>query len=264
MTTFDTSLTMNPRRTRRLSLLMTSLAMVIVYILWNAHWPIFDVILYPLRLFVTYIHEAGHSLAALLTGGEIRGFLVSADGSGLATTAGGWRWVILPAGYLGAAAFGSLLFYAINRYPRHTRTLGAALGFGIVLFSVLYAIPDDQTGIPIALFVGGAFGLALMFMGLRLPLMLNLVVLNVLAVMTALNAVLDLWFLMRFIDASRGTVQNDAVAFSRDVLPIVPPSLVALIWAGLAVLMFGAAVWYGVIKTLRQEIDITYDALVSR
>jgi len=57
-----------PRQYRRRALLITLVAMIIVYILWNV--PDLRVVLYPLNLFVTYIHEAGHSLAALLTGGR--------------------------------------------------------------------------------------------------------------------------------------------------------------------------------------------------
>lgn len=248
-----------PTQVRRRALLMTALAMGIVYILWNV--PALDFVLYPLRLFVTYVHEAGHSLAALVTGGQVVGFLVSADGSGLATTIGGSRAIILPAGYLGAAAFGSILFYTINRYPRLSETIALILGVGMIVFTLLFARPDDQTGVPVALFIGLGFGGVLVYMGLRASEMINLLVLNVLAVMTALNAVLDLSYLVQFIDASRGMIRNDAVAFSEQVLPILSPSLVAIIWAGLAVLMFGLAVWHSVIKHLRKEIDGSYSRI---
>ena len=63
---------LDKQQVRRQALLMTGLAMVVVYIIWNV--PFFSFIAYPLRLFVTYVHEAGHSLAALLTGGQVIGF----------------------------------------------------------------------------------------------------------------------------------------------------------------------------------------------
>ncbi|MBC8100177.1 MAG: M50 family metallopeptidase, partial [Armatimonadetes bacterium] len=106
------------KRFRRRALLTALVALAVVYVLWNVQ--AFDPLLYPIRLFVTYVHEAGHSLMALLTGGRVVGFVVHPDGSGLATTAGGSRALILPAGYLGAALFGAVLFYLVNRV-RYTR-----------------------------------------------------------------------------------------------------------------------------------------------
>lgn len=247
------------RRDRRRALSMTAVAMVVVYILWNI--PALDFITYPLRLFVTFVHEAGHSLAALLTGGQVVGFLVSPNGSGLATTAGGTRAIILPAGYLGAALFGSLLFYTVNRYPRFAGSMAALLGVGMALFTVMFARPDES-GIPLALMLGVGIGMLLMYIGLKANQLITLVFLNVLAVMTALNAVLDVWYLTRAIDASRGLVQNDAVAFSQQVTPLVPPTMIAFIWALTAMAMFGMALYYGIWKPLRQEVDETYDSLV--
>ena len=49
----------------------------------------------------TLVHELSHGLAALLTGGRFVQFTITPDASGLATSAGGWRWLIIPAGYLG-------------------------------------------------------------------------------------------------------------------------------------------------------------------
>jgi hypothetical protein len=247
-----------PNELRKRALGMTALALVIVFILWNV--PLFNAALYPLRLFVTYVHEAGHSLMALLTGGEIRGFLVSANGSGLAVTAGGIRALIIPAGYLGAAAFGSILFYVVNRFPRLSETISLLLGASMIVFTLLFARPDE-TGAPLALILGVGFGFVLVYMGLRASEMFNLLVLNILAVITALNAVLDLYYLIRFIDASRGIVSNDAVAFSEQVMPILPPTLVAIIWAIMSLAMFGLAVWHGVLKPVRRGIDTAYSRL---
>lgn len=253
--------TLKPKNGRRRALLISAVALVLVYILWNV--PAFDPLLYPLRLFVTYVHEAGHSLAALLTGGQVIGFTVSANGSGLATTAGGARAIIIPAGYLGAALFGSLLFYVVNRFPNHSREVAGFLGIGMVVFTILFARPDE-TGTPLALMLGVGFGLLLLIMAWKLQRLVNLLVLNILAMMTALNAVLDVFYLTRNIDAARGMVANDAVAFSREITPLIPPSLVAITWAFIAILILGAAFWYGVWKPLRREIDESYNRLRSR
>ncbi len=246
---------------RRRALMITALAMVVVYILWNI--PALDWLLYPLQLFTTFVHEAGHSLAAILTGGRVEEFVVSLDSSGYARTAGGIRAIILPAGYLGSAVFGSLLFYFTNRFPSLVKPLAFLLGGGMVIFSVLFARPDES-GIPLALLLGAGFGALLMFLGARVPAWITMLVLNVLAVSTALEAFIDLQYLVTFIGASRGDIVNDAVAFSQRVTPLVPATVIALVWAGMALLMFGVALYYGAWKPLRQEIDTAYNSIAKR
>ncbi len=227
-------------------LLILAAAIVIVFILWNV--PQVSFLLYPFRLFVTYVHEAGHGLAAILTGGQFLGFEVYSNGAGEAATAGGIRAVILPAGYLGAALFGAVLFYLTNRL-RQTRAIAAALGLLLIAFSLLFGRFAST-----ALVVGLAFGLALVLLAWNASALVNALVLNVLALMTGLNAVLDLWILAHnsTITANGGTLRNDAAAFSADVFPLVPPAVWALVWAVLAVLMLGLAAWYSVVRPLRQ------------
>ncbi len=68
-------------------------------------------IMLPLILFVTFLHELGHALGALITGGEVVGFVIRGDGSGVTTTAGGMRSIIIMGGYIGSAILGNLMFY---------------------------------------------------------------------------------------------------------------------------------------------------------
>ena len=83
---------------------------------------------------------------------------------------------------------------------------------------------------------------------------LNLLVLDVLAIVCGLNAVLDLLALMRFSDLSNGDIMNDAAAFSQQIAPIFPGAVWAFIWAILAVLMLGAAVWYSLVRPVRKSL----------
>lgn len=66
---------------------------------------------YPFSLFVTFLHELGHALASILTGGGVEGFNVHSDGSGYAVTTGGVRWIIVMGGYIGSVILGNLLLY---------------------------------------------------------------------------------------------------------------------------------------------------------
>ncbi|MBI1259616.1 MAG: hypothetical protein GC204_19280, partial [Chloroflexi bacterium] len=109
---------------RQRALVIALIAFAIVFVLWNI--PQLDFILYPFRLFVTFVHESGHAVAALITGGRVGGMTVYETGAGVTLTAGGSRLLILPAGYLGAALFGAVLFYLTNTVP-FPRTISIVL-----------------------------------------------------------------------------------------------------------------------------------------
>ncbi len=228
------------RLQRRRALLITAAAIVIVYIIWNV--PQLEAVLYPFRLFVTYVHEAGHGTMALVSGGQFLDFVVSPDGSGVARTIGGSRLLILPAGYLGAALFGAVLFYLANRL-RYGRAISMVLGVGLILFSLAFGRVS-----PTALLVGVGFGALLIALGWKAGDYINLLILNVLAVMTGLNAVFDLWFLISNSGVQAGDLRNDAAAFQQAVAPLVPAAVWALLWALAAVLMLAAAVWFSLLR----------------
>lgn len=76
------------------------------------------IILWPITLFVTYLHEFGHALGTILTGGSVVSLQVNPDGSGMTTSRGGTRSIIILGGYIGSAIFGNLLFLIGARWPR--------------------------------------------------------------------------------------------------------------------------------------------------
>lgn len=243
----------DPREFRRRALMISVVAVVLVYVLWNV--TALDPVIYPFRLFVTFVHESGHSLMAELTGGDILGFRVNPDGTGVATTAGGIRELVLPAGYLGAAFFGAVLFYLVNTV-RFARSISAALGVGLIVFSILFARPADN-GAPTALLVGVAFGAVLIGIGWQANRTINMLLLNMLATMTSLHAVLDLVFLTQSANVTLNVeggvpLRNDAAAFTQLVSPFLPASVWAFVWAALAVIMLGVSVYYSIIRPLRR------------
>jgi len=68
-------------------------------------------ILYPVRLFVTFLHEFGHAAGALVTGGAVEHIEIMPNGSGLTSTFNGSPAIIIMSGYIGSAIFGNILFY---------------------------------------------------------------------------------------------------------------------------------------------------------
>ncbi len=228
---------------------ITALALIVVFILWNVESLSF--FLYPFRLFVTYVHEAGHGTAALLTGGEFQRFEIFPNGSGFAVTRGGSQWLILPAGYLGAALFGAVLFYRTHHFHR-SRLLSLALGIGLILFSILFG----QVSL-VALIVGVLFGVVLIVLAWYANESLNTFVLSLLAILTSLNAVFDVWSLIGNSDAMLGDVRNDAAAFSATVAPLIPGSVWAFLWSLLAILMLGISIWLSVVRPMRKRLSGT-------
>ncbi len=101
-------------------------------------------ILYPIRMLVTFLHEFGHAFGALITGGRVANLEIRPDGSGVCWTAGGSRAIILMGGYIGSAIFGNLLFYigsrANNTVAKTTTYLLAAIMVfvGLVWFTSLF------------------------------------------------------------------------------------------------------------------------------
>ena len=115
-----------PRDHRR-DIILAGSAFLVAFLLWQIQD--LYILMYPFRLFVTMIHELGHGIAAVLTGGHFIEFAVTKHGAGMTYTSGGSRFVIIQAGYLGTAVFGAVLLYLTHRTARPER-----VAFGVGLF----------------------------------------------------------------------------------------------------------------------------------
>ncbi|NDJ78473.1 MAG: hypothetical protein GYB65_19665 [Chloroflexi bacterium] len=129
----------------RRDLALAFVAFVVAFALWQV--AALSFMMYPFRLFVTIIHELGHGLSALLTGGEFVEFEVSKNGAGLAKTRPGARFIIIQAGYLGTAIFGALLLFATNRTKR-PGMVAIVVGMFIAILTLLFSgISVSQLGL---------------------------------------------------------------------------------------------------------------------
>ena len=142
-------------------------------------------LLYPFRLFSTWVHEMCHGMAALLMGGQIAKLQIFKDGSGLAYTAtsGAHRQAFVSAGgYPGTAVTGCILL--LFRRTTLGPTVGTiALGVGILLSCALWV--RNTFGL-IAL---GLEGAAFVLLGWKLPAAWLDNLFNFLAATCSLNAV---------------------------------------------------------------------------
>ena len=95
-------------------------------------------LVYPLRVFVVFLHEISHGLAAALTGGRIVAIGLTFDEGGVCITEGGWRFLILNAGYLGSLFWGAV-FLVVSARTRASREITGFVGafvLGVTLFYV--------------------------------------------------------------------------------------------------------------------------------
>lgn len=216
-------------------------AALLAWVSWL--WPL----AYPFRLLSTLVHELCHGLAALATGGRFEHFVVFADGSGRAYTAGGWRLVVIPAGYLGAAVFGAVLVLA-GRRRRSTRAALAAVGGAMLLLTLRYGVPTLWRGEVLAglltLSSGIALGALLLALAVGAAPRWRLFSIHLIAFQAALTAFTDLWALIGL--SARGGPMTDARNMA--AATHVPAIVWALLWALAAAVILGLALrraWAG-------------------
>lgn len=197
------------------------LAVVLSYI------PFLNALTYPISLLVTIVHEGGHALATVLTGGHVDSIAINADGSGVTLSRGGWGIFIAPAGYLAAAAFGVLLLYLL-RWRAAGRVALYASAAVVLLLTILFIRN------PFGLVVGLVWTAALVLAAYFLPPAAAIFVVAFLGVEALLNAFLDFQTLIG-LSGLLPSGHNDAVLMSR-YIPL-PPIVWALLWAALAVLL---------------------------
>ena len=86
----------------------------------------------PFRHLGIFVHEMGHGLFTLISGGRFYWFQMELMQGGVAVTSGGLRFLTLLGGLLGPALFGALLLQASTRVRRVHFVLWIVTGFFVV------------------------------------------------------------------------------------------------------------------------------------
>ena len=138
--------------------------------------PFAGYLTYPFKLFVTFIHEGGHALAAWLTWNSVLSLSVAPDTSGLTiTTQGGFfsQLLVSSAGYVGSMAYGALLLVLIRKAMAARYVLFGSAGLVLVLtlfFGLLLPIghiaTDFWASVPFTLVSGLVIAGALIAVGM--------------------------------------------------------------------------------------------------
>lgn len=184
-----------------------------------SYLPLAWVLVYPIRLFVTFIHEGGHAIAAFLTLGQVERLHVFLDASGETLTRGGFPPAIASAGYLTSTAFGVALLVLGSYTTRAKAALTACAGLVLL----------------ITVFLAGDWGTWAMGIGLASGLIVIATISNTdfahfflsfLAVQCCLNAFLDLRTL--FVLSTTTTVHSDAATMQQ--MTMIPATVWAVSW----------------------------------
>jgi hypothetical protein len=193
------------------------LAATISVVLWFI--PFAEFLTYPFRIFVTFIHEGGHALAALLTGNSVASLSVATNASGETyTTQGGLisQIFISSAGYLGSMAFGALLLFLIRKAVAARIVL---LGCAIFVFglTMIYGFikplfwMNAWSGIPFTLLAGLFISVGLVLIARFASAKVATFFVSFLAVQSVLNALFDLKTVFFLSSSFAPTVHTDAL-----------------------------------------------------
>jgi Peptidase M50B-like len=202
----------------------TALTIVISYL------PFGEFVVYPLRLFVTFIHEGGHALAALLTLGSVKGLVINANGSGATYTYGGLSILISSAGYLATTAYGAGLLTLLHDGGRAKAVLTATAA--IILTLTGFFAADS-----FSLFIGIALTGLLIWVAIGWSPRWAHFFLSFLAVQCCLNALYDLKTLFEI--SATTDLHSDAVNMQDATL--IPAIVWASAWIILSILALVAA-----------------------
>src|SRR4030095_9662424 len=213
-------------------------AATISIVLWFI--PFAEVLTYPFRIFVTFIHEDGHAIAALLTGNTVGSLSVAMNASGETyTTKGGLlsQTLIASGGYIGSMAYGALLLTLIRKTIAARIVLmgSAALIFALTLiFGIFKPIVSwgALSGIPFTLLAGSVLSIGLIVVARYASARVATFFLSFLAVQCVLNALLDLKTVFFLSSPFAPNVPTDAVNMANATG--LPAMLWAIIWIALA------------------------------
>lgn len=212
-----------PNRKNGDSIRFLLLASVLSLVIWSI--PLAWVLVYPLRLFVTFIHEGGHTLAALLTSGSVERVIIYADASGETYTRGGLQMIIASAGYLTSAIFGAGLLMMSLQGTR-AKTVLAVTAAAILALTAFFTRDPISWGSGIVLTIG------LIWIAIGAGPRFAHFFLSFLAIQCCLNALFDLRTL--FLLSATTNVHSDAMTMQQ--LTAIPAVAWATLWLAISVI----------------------------
>jgi hypothetical protein len=185
------------RRRQRHELRTLALALLASLLLWNL--PFGGVLLYPFKLFATWLHELSHGITMILTGAGFDHIVIYRDTSGLAyayTAVGPFGTAIIAAaGYMGTPLWGAALLVVTPDAKAARRALLVLAG--LLVGTTVLVIAPSPTGDPFGQWATPAMGAGVALCGLIVPDRWRVLVAHFIAVQACVNALLDIRVLLR-------------------------------------------------------------------
>jgi hypothetical protein len=241
-------------------------ATLIALALWFI--PYAEILTYPFRIFVTFIHEGGHAIAAILTGNTVASLSVATNGSGETYTTNGnffAQMFISSAGYIGAILYGALLLFLIRRAVATRIVLVGtaiyilALTFFFGLFNPIWNW-SGLSGIPFTLLAGLIIVGALVAVARYANARVASFFVSFLAVQCVLNALTDLKTVLFLSSPWGATVPNDAQNMANATGNMVPAFVWAVLWIVISLVLLSMAMrFYAISKHPPQQPDLPFD-----
>jgi len=207
------------KRRRLLFLLGFSLYFGTIWLLWETP------VVYPVKVFVVFLHEISHAMAALATGGWVERIELSPRLGGACYCPGGNAFVTLSAGYLGSLAWGAVILESAQRSGKKASRVVQGLGAGVLVLTLLFVRGT------FGLFFGIVFGTALFLAAPRLSADANRILLTFLGFTSALYAILDI----KADVLDRPHLPSDAYMLAQ--LTGIPTLVWGVLWIGIALLV---------------------------
>lgn len=202
----------------------------------------------PLRLVTTYLHEMGHALAALATGGSVQSVLVAVDEGGSAVSEGGITALVLAAGYTFSGLMGALTLAGSGRPSWAGPACIAVIGVSL-LGGVAFALDRSTQQLAFVL-AAGALAVGFLCWG-RLTWPLGTLALRTAGTYWCLHTMFDLYADVWGAPAAPGP--SDAVALAQLTgLPAQVSAVLGLLILG--ALTACAAVWSVLITPPRIQV----------
>ena len=206
------------------------LALVISIVAFLA--PAIHAVFLPLVYLNTHLHELCHAIAAVITGGEVQGISVFADGSGVTPIRGGNAFIEISAGYPGATVIGAGMIL-IGGTPARARAVLGALA-AILAVSMILWVREDLVGVISGLAWSAALGAGACFLRGGS----SLFVCQLVGIQQCVNAVTIIFQLMRISMVTDRA--NDALTMQS--FTYVPAVAWASMWCVFSLLMVALAV----------------------
>ena len=241
-------------------------AAAISIILWFI--PFAEILTYPFRIFVTFIHEGGHAIAALLTGNSVESLSIATNASGETyTTQGGTisQMLVSSAGYLGSMSFGALLLVLIRKAIA-ARVVLISSAVVIATLTLIYGLIKPVmsgvawSGIPFTILAGSALTVGLVLVARYARARLATFLVSFLAVQCVLNALLDLKTVFFLSSPFAPAVPTDAVNMANATG--IPALAWSALWIALALGILATAMRFYIVGKKKQfQLDHAFDPI---